>query len=274
MITERHEIMNKYTYTCPYCGTVYKHFVKECEHCGSAVLTETIETTASGKTLNKTKKTLLFIISGIIGVLILMTLFTVIQTSIDDTLYSDNEYSFDSISLNDKNLYIGKHDPDADIDYYKSFRITGSFNDLYSNIYENIYTSQFQFFDFDIPCNIEIKNDNFAMDITGLSFYYYSSLGYITPVIATIGSTDFDISMYLIDKNGNKNKLLIETYSRDKYVSVTEYLFSDAYKKEFTINPNLEIYESIMIEYGNTSETFAIDYDRATGYIQYYGLKN
>lgn len=265
----------RYTYTCKYCGTVYEHPLKECKSCGATEFTQNAYIVQSEKKkMNPVLKTVLIIIGVIVGLVVLSNILEFIFFYASYSDYTRTEYSFDTINLDDEKLYLGKKYDSTDIDYNNTIKITGDFSELYDNIYSNIYTSQFNCFSYDLPCNIEVKGEGFSIDITGLDFSYYgSSSGYVTPVLSTAGKTDKEISIYLADADGNKDKLLIEKYSRDKYDTVADYLFSDEYNKEFSVNPNMEQYTSLLIEIDGVQQQFDINYDRSTGYIEYYALK-
>lgn len=270
----------KYTYTCKYCNTVYEHKVKECASCGAVEFTANSHIVPFEKEkMNPLVKAAIICIAVIIGSAIILAILAALMISADpsqadSSQYKSIEYSYDTVDLDDENMFLGKKYESMSTDYYTSIKITGKFNELHENIFDNVYSSQFQSFCFDIPCNIELKGESYSIDITNLNFCYFGSANCsIYPKVSASGDVDGEISMYLIDADGNKNKLLINKYSRDKYSAVEDYLFSDEYSKEFEIDRSLEKYSSLLIEVNGEAQTFELDYDRGSGYIEYYGMK-
>lgn len=264
----------KYKYTCKYCKKVYNEPIKECNACGSS---DFIETTY--RVTDKKKKTLwiillIFLIIIAAGILIKAIFADFISEDILSE-FTIKEYSYDSSLLTDPEMYLGKKSDTSSADYYRIIKVTGTYHELCDNIFRNIYTTQLQRFLFSIPCDAEIKDGDFHMEITALNFGYYGgNYGYVDLSGSFSGSTDREISLYLIDENGNKDKMLLEDYHRDDYSSVAEFLCSDEVRKDFNITAALTEYKTFLVEYGETSYEYEINYDRASGSIEYYALKN
>lgn len=219
------------------------------------------------------------VIICILSVIILSAVKAAKTVMIDDisSEFTVKEYSYDPSLLTDPEMCIGKTAADSNINDKIYIRVTGSYNDLTDNIYKNIYSSQMQRYTFSVPCDIEIKDGDFHAEITALEFSYYSSDSYVDTNGSFVGTTDKDISLYLVDNNGHKDKLLIADYIRlydNEYSSIAEYLCSDESIKAFSINNILMGYKSFIIEYGDTSQAFELDYSRASGTLEYCPLKN
>lgn len=81
------------------------------------------------------------------------------------------------------------------------------------------------------------------------------------------------ISLYLADEKGNKYKLLLDDYYRDNFSSIAEFLCSDRLRKGFIVSTAITEYKTLLVEYGDISYEFEIDFDRASGSFEYYALK-
>lgn len=269
----------KYKYTCRYCRKVYNKPVKECAACGA---TDFIET--SYLVSEQRNKKLLIIIT-VPAAIILILLFTMLKAAgtafkgVSDEASTDftvKEYAYSESLLTDPEMSLGKTSSDTKINDNIYIRVTGSYNDLTENICNNIYTNQLQRYTFSVPCDIEIKDGDFHAEITALDFSYFKSDSYVDANGSFAGKTDKDISIYLVDAEGNKDKLLIADYNRmyDEYSGIGEYLCSDESVKAFSINNILMEYKAVIIEYGDTSSEFELDYSRASGTIEYCPLAN
>lgn len=268
----------KHKYTCKYCKKVFNEPIRECPGCGS---TEFLETTYIVASKKKRTTAIVIVIVAIISVLVVLGAIGRSgeneSAAVDDyelSDYTSKEYAYDDSLLTNPELYLGKNNDSAQANYYLSIKVTGKYRELYDNIFNNVYSSQFRSFTFVIPCDVELEDGDFHAEITALEFGYYGGNtenitleGFIT------GKTDKDISIYLVDENGNKDKLLIDEYKRDKYRSVAEYLCSDEYRKRFDVNNVFTEYKTLLIEFGDTSQEYEINYDRGSGSIQYYALK-
>ncbi len=272
----REKTQIKYKYTCKYCDREYDEAVALCEGCGASDFIESsyvVESASSKKSKAFLKKALI-VIGIIIAVNILLTVIVGILDAVAMSKYKKYEYDYSSELINDPNVFMGKTMADAEKDFNTTIKISGSFNDLYENVYNNIYSSQLISTSFDMPCDIEVKTDEFTLHITELGFSYYSNAkGYVEPASQLTGKIKSDIELFLVDSQGNKDRLLIEQYNRDKYDSIASYLSSDEYRKDFTISNSLIIYDKLLITVDGEAYEFELDYGRANGDVTYYGLK-
>lgn len=266
----------KYKYTCKYCKKVYNEPIKECTACGS---TDFLETTYLVK--NRKKNVIIVFLLMIVLVSIIAVTVSVgmnivkAKEQYDLSDLTIKEYAYDDSLLSDPEMCLGKNSETSEANYDLIFKVTGKYHELCGNIYNNIYSTQLQRFTFALPCDAEIKDGELHIEITSLDFGYYgSNTAYIDITGSFTGTTDKDITMYMVDENGNKDKMLIEDFYRDKYSSVADYLCSDLLRKGFTVNNVQTEYKSLFIEYGDTSFEFELDYSRSTGSVEYYALKN
>lgn len=264
-------------YTCKYCNKEYMSPVTECDGCGASEfiqVTYIVKESETKKTnFSKAIKFVLKIAGGFFAFLFIMGIIASIGNSIESEKYEELEYAYSDSLLTDETMFIGKKSASSDKDYYRTFKITGQYEDL-DNIYDNIYSSQFRCFNFNLPCNVEIKEDNFNFNISELRFYYYGSSGAVDVIDDISNKIDKDMSLYLVDSNGNKTRLAIEKYSRDDYKDIADYFNSTVYTKSFSINQDIVQFEKILIIFGENEYEFDLDYSRASGYIEYYGLKD
>lgn len=259
----------KYKYKCKYCKKVYNAPINECEACGSTEFIETAYTVLDKK--KKAKRAAITIILIIIGLFIISRFLFSMFKSHDLPEFTIKEYA--PSLLTDSEMYLGKNSDSSKADYYTIFKITGTYHDLYDNIYNNIYTTQFQRFSFSVPCDVEIKDGDFHMEITALDFSYYDEdTGYVDFIGSITGNTDKDISLYLADEKGNKYKLLLDDYYRDDYSSIAEFLCSDEFRKDLIVTASITEYKALIVQYGDSSYEFVIDYDRASGTFEYYAM--
>lgn len=265
----------KYKYTCKYCKKVYNEPIKECTACGS---TDFIETTYLVK---NRKKNVLMVFLLMIVLLCIFVVTVSVGTNIvkekeqyESSDFTVKEYAYDESLLSNPKMYLGKNSDSSAANYNIIFKVTGKYHELCNNIYNNIYSSQLQQFNFVVPCNAEIKDDDLRVEITSLDFGYYgSNTAYVDIKGSFTGTTDKEITIYLVDENGNKDKMLIDDYYREKYSGVADYLCSDSYRKGFTVNNVQTEYKSLFIEYGDIPYEYELDYSRGTGYIEYYALE-
>lgn len=278
---KRNEPAYSTKYTCKYCNKEFTSPVEECTQCGASEFVQVTYIVKEDEApKNSILKTILkiigaFILINMVGFIILIIIGAVISGNESSDYYSNYtelEYEYDESLLTDESKFIGKTFDSADNNYEQSFRITGKFDGI-CKVYQNIYSSQFQCMDFSLPCNVEIKDDSFSLNISELRFYYYSNYGEVQITEDISGEIDKDVSLYLVDSEGNKNRLAIEKYDREEYDSIAEYLNSDEYTKRFTIHFEIIPYEKILVVLDEDEYEFELNYSRASGSIEYYGLE-
>ena len=272
----QNETRNGYTYICKYCGKVYETPVRECESCGSTEFSNVSDGNRRKKTISKKVKIVIAAVA-VVALLVAGTIasFGIIEEllfSMEDMKYITEEYDYDASLTEKDEMFLGRKYSSYDVNYYRSIKINGSFEDLYANVFGSIYSRQLADFRFSVPCNAEAKDGELSVDITAMEFNYYSSSGYVRFSMSAAGSTDKEISLYLVDGDGNKDKLLMDKYTKDKYSSVADYLLSDEYSKEFSVAAEAVEYKKLLVDIGGAAQEFELDYGRAKGYIEYYAL--
>lgn len=280
---------------CHYCGGCFDETTTQCPQCGSMEFDEeilTFDVNDQDKTKTKTtesrgfgyylKVTMILIALAPLVLFVLIFIIALISviierssgSSLGESEYVEAEYSYSSELLENEDLCIGKTSNSSAKDYHNSVKITGKFDDLYENIYQNIYSTQFNNFNYKLPCDIELKHNDVTLNITSFDISYYNSLYVAELNYSLSGQFTEDISLFLEDSNGNRVRLLVGDYYHEEYKNLREFI-NDSYihYKELSVDGPLTKYDKAIINIGTSMYEYKLDYENAFGEITYYKLK-
>ena len=142
-----------------------------------------------------------------------------------------------------------------------------------NDIKENIYSRQFSMIEFSIPTQIEFSTDDYSIDVSEIKFDYYSQKCYVLLKLVVSDEIKGSFDMYLVDEDGAKNKLVLQSYDAKEYSNVKDFINAKPWRCEFEISGVFTEYDFIIFRANGEEYKFELNYDKAKGKIEYYGLK-